>query len=150
MKIMIFGASGMLGNAVFRLLSEDPAHEVVGTARADGALCRLGGGARGRLLTGVDIEKGDSLVGAFATVRPQVVVNCIGMVKQLAEVIDPLKAVPINTLLPHRMATLCQAIGARLVHVSTDCVFSGAKGGYRETDFPDANDLYGRSKLLGE
>jgi dTDP-4-dehydrorhamnose reductase len=150
MKIIIFGANGMLGNAVFRLLSEDPAHEVVGTARGVGALCRLGEGAMGRLLTGVDIEKGDSLVRAFATVHPQVVVNCIGLVKQLAEVVDPLRAVPINTLLPHRLAMLCQATGARLVHISTDCVFSGSKGGYHETDFPDANDLYGRSKLLGE
>jgi dTDP-4-dehydrorhamnose reductase len=150
MKIMILGASGMLGNAVFRVLSEDPAHEVFGTVRADGARRHFGDGAAQRLLTGVDVEKHDSLVRAFATVRPQLVVNCIGLVKQLADANDPVQAVPINTLLPHRLAALCQAAGARLVHVSTDCVFSGAKGGYRETDFPDANDLYGRTKLLGE
>jgi dTDP-4-dehydrorhamnose reductase len=83
-------------------------------------------------------------------VRPDVVVNCVGLVKQLADANDPLQAVPINTLLPHRLAALCQASGARLVHISTDCVFSGAKGNYLETDFPDAYDLYGRSKLLGE
>ena len=82
--------------------------------------------------------------------RPDVVVNCVGLVKQLADANDPLQAVPINTLLPHRLAALCLATGARLVHISTDCVFSGAKGNYLETDFPDAYDLYGRSKLLGE
>jgi dTDP-4-dehydrorhamnose reductase len=78
------------------------------------------------------------------------VINCVGLVKQLADANDPLQAVPINTLLPHRLAALCKATGARLVHISTDCVFSGEKGGYRESDFPDAYDLYGRSKLLGE
>jgi dTDP-4-dehydrorhamnose reductase len=68
----------------------------------------------------------------------------------LAEANNPLLAVPINTLLPHRLAALCSVSGARLVHISTDCVFSGSKGGYLESDFPDAYDLYGRSKLLGE
>src|ERR1700686_2514350 len=123
MKIMILGASGMLGNAAFRLLSEDPPHAVVGTGLVGGVLCRFGEAVTRRLLTGVDIEKSDSLVRAFATVHPQVGVNCIGLVKQLAEVVDPLKAVPINTLFPHELATLCQATGARLVHISTDCVF---------------------------
>jgi len=150
MKIMILGASGMLGNAVFRIFSEDDAHEVVGTARDDRALRRFGEGATSRLLTGIDVEKSDSLIRAFATVRPKLVVNCIGLVKQLAGSEDPLHALPINALLPHRLATLCQACGARLIHISTDCVFSGSKGGYLEADVPDANDLYGRTKLLGE
>jgi dTDP-4-dehydrorhamnose reductase len=150
MRIMVLGASGMLGNAVARVLCEDSALEVVGTIRADAAHCRLDACPMLRLLTGMDVENSDSLIRAFAKARPQVVVNCVGLVKQLADAVDPLKAVSINTLLPHRLASLCRATGARLVHVSTDCVFSGAKGGYLETDFPDANDLYGRSKLLGE
>jgi dTDP-4-dehydrorhamnose reductase len=150
MKVMILGASGMLGNAAFRVLSDDPAHEVFGAARADGARRYFGDATARRLLTGVDVEKHDSLVRALATVRPQVVVNCIGLVKQLAAANNPLQAVALNALFPHRLAVLCQAIGARLVHISTDCVFSGAKGGYRETDFPDASDYYGRTKLLGE
>jgi dTDP-4-dehydrorhamnose reductase len=150
MKIMILGASGMLGNAVFRVLSEDPAHEVFGTVRADGVRRHFGESAAQRLLTGVDVEKQDSLVRALGTARPQIVVNCIGLVKQLADANDPLLAVALNSLLPQRLAALCQATGARLVHISTDCVFSGAKGGYRETDCPDAYDHYGRTKLLGE
>jgi dTDP-4-dehydrorhamnose reductase len=79
-----------------------------------------------------------------------VVINCVGLVKQLAEADDPLAAIPINSLLPHRLARLCGAAGARLVHMSTDCIFSGAKGMYTEADMPDAKDLYGRSKYLGE
>ena len=82
--------------------------------------------------------------------QPDVVINCIGVVKQLAEATDPLVALPINSLLPHRLARHCEAGGARLLHVSTDCVFSGKKGMYTEADPCDADDLYGRSKLLGE
>jgi dTDP-4-dehydrorhamnose reductase len=142
MKILVLGASGMLGNAMFRLLSASPEHSVCGTVR--------GHSTRPGLVGGVDVENSDSLLRAFAGVQPGLVVNCIGLVKQIAEARDPLQAVPINSLLPHRLAALCQAVGARLVHISTDCVFSGAQGGYRETDFADASDLYGRSKFLGE
>ena len=87
---------------------------------------------------------------AFIRVRPDVVINCVGLVKQLADAEDPLQAIPINALLPHRLARLCELSGARLVHMSTDCVFAGDKGGYRESDQSDAIDLYGRSKYLGE
>jgi len=90
------------------------------------------------------------LARLFAQVRPNAVINCIGLVKQLLEVEDPLLALPINALLPHRLARLCELVNARLVHISTDCVFSGRKGGYLETDEADAQDLYGRSKFLGE
>ena len=77
-------------------------------------------------------------------------INCVGLIKQLADAEDPLQAIPINSLLPHRLSKLCELIGARLVHMSTDCVFAGDKGGYRESDPSDARDLYGRSKFLGE
>ena len=150
MKVMILGVTGMLGNAMFRVLSERTDLAVYGTARSNSARQHFSGNLSGRIIVGTDVENNDSLVRAFAAVRPDVVVNCVGLVKQLADANDPLQAVPINTLLPHRLAALCQATGARLVHISTDCVFSGAKGNYLETDFPDAYDLYGRSKLLGE
>jgi dTDP-4-dehydrorhamnose reductase len=150
MNILVLGVTGMLGNAVFRVLMEDSSLCVYGSARREQARCNFSGARSDRLLIGVDVENYDSLVRTFAAVRPEVVVNCIGLVKQLADANDPLLAVPINTLLPHRLAALCQAIGARLVHISTDCVFSGAKGNYQESDFPDAYDLYGRTKLLGE
>jgi dTDP-4-dehydrorhamnose reductase len=108
-------------------------------------------GARVRaLLATVLGEDPDALMELFDSVRPAVVINCVGVVKQLSQANDPLAVIPINALLPHRLARLCALVGARLVHVSTDCVFSGAKGNYREVDPADAKDLYGRSKLLGE
>ncbi|NML47797.1 SDR family oxidoreductase [Ramlibacter sp. G-1-2-2] len=149
-RVLVLGASGMLGNAVLRLLADSPGFAVAGTVRSPGAQRLLPAPLRDKLVTGIDIENADSLARAFAEARPDVVVNCIGVVKQLAEADDPLTAVPINSLLPHRLARLAAVAGARLVHVSTDCVFSGSRGMYTEADFPDANDLYGRSKYLGE
>ena len=150
MKVMILGVTGMLGNAMFRVLSEGADLAVYGTARSNSAPQHFSDNLSGQIIVGTDVENNDSLVRAFAAVRPDVVVNCVGLVKHLADANDPLQAVPINTLLPHRIAALCQATGARLVHISTDCVFSGTKGNYLESDFPEPSDLYGRSKLLGE
>jgi dTDP-4-dehydrorhamnose reductase len=79
-----------------------------------------------------------------------VVVNCAGLTKHKPEADDPMVSIPINALMPHRLAALCKLVGARLIHVSTDCVFSGNKGGYVEDDFADARDVYGKSKALGE
>lgn len=82
--------------------------------------------------------------------NPDIVINCIGVVKQVPDSDTPLVAIPINALLPHRMARLCELSGARFVHISTDCVFSGSKGMYTEYDIADATDFYGRTKYLGE
>lgn len=150
MRVMVLGVTGMLGNAMFRVLSENSGLVVYGTARSESSRRYFAENLHSQIVVGVDVENHDSLVKAFAAVRPDIVVNCVGLVKQLADANDPLQAVPINTLLPHRLAALCQATAARLIHISTDCVFSGSKGNYLETDFPDAYDLYGRSKLLGE
>ncbi|MGB7815449.1 MAG: SDR family oxidoreductase [Methylotenera sp.] len=150
MRVMVLGVTGMLGNAMFRVLSENSGLVVYGTARSESSRRYFAENLHSQIIVGVDVENHDSLVKAFAAVRPDIVVNCVGLVKQLADANDPLQAVPINTLLPHRLAALCQATAARLIHISTDCVFSGSKGNYLETDFPDAYDLYGRSKLLGE
>lgn len=140
----------MLGNAVLRLFAQSPGFQVVGSVRSAGALRFLPNSLQSRVIAGVDVEHIDSLTRLFAAVRPAVVINCVGLVKQLTEADDPLSAIPINTLLPHRLARLCEVAGARLVHMSTDCVFSGAKGMYTEADVSDAKDLYGRSKYLGE
>lgn len=149
-KVLVIGASGMLGNAVLRFFAQSPGFNVTGSARSAGLLKRLPAELHSRIVCGVDVENPDSLARVLAAVRPHVVINCVGLVKQLAEADDPLAAIPINALLPHRMARLCDVAGARLVHVSTDCVFTGSRGNYRESDAPDATDLYGRSKLLGE
>ncbi|GAB3629054.1 NAD(P)-dependent oxidoreductase [Pandoraea terrae] len=150
MRILILGASGMLGNAVYRYFSGDATHQVFGTIRQPAAANAFDAALRGGLIPYVDVLNEDDLVRAFTASRPDVVINCVGLIKQLDSANDPLAALPINALLPHRVARLCALVGARMVHVSTDCVFSGKKGGYVESDQPDAYDLYGRSKLLGE
>lgn len=150
MRILVMGASGMLGNAVIRVLAQDPSHEVFGSARSVAVKNHFPPELANNIIPGIDVENFDTLARLFARVRPAAVVNCIGLVKQLAEVNDPLYALPINALLPHRLARLCELVGARLVHISTDCVFTGRKGSYVETDEPDALDIYGRSKFLGE
>ena len=149
-KVVVLGASGLLGNAVLRLFAQSAGYEAVGSARSTNALRLLPEDLSDRVICGVDVENIYSLISLFAKVQPDVVINCVGLVKQLSEADDPLVAIPLNSLLPHRLARLCGVAGARLVHMSTDCIFSGAKGMYTEVDLSDANDLYGRSKYLGE
>lgn len=149
MRILVLGASGMLGNAMLRVLSDRVDWTVYGTVRTEVAPL-LALVKEERLVTGIHVDQYDSLLAAFSQTNPDVVINCVGLVKQLANAENPLEAVPINTLLPHRLARICQLIGARLVHISTDCVFSGKRGNYSELDLEDAQDVYGRSKLLGE
>lgn len=149
-RILVLGASGMLGNAVLRVFSQSPGYQAIGTVRSEHSGRFLGKELGANLLIGVDVENQDSLIRAFGVVRPDIVINCVGLVKQLAAADDALSAIPINSLLPHRLARLCEVADARLVHMSTDCVFAGTKGMYSESDPPDAKDLYGRSKYLGE
>lgn len=150
MKVIVLGATGMLGHAMVATLAQNPSHDVIGTVRSTASLARLNTRLRDYCKALVDVDNPDQLTALFATYHPDVVINCIGLVKQLSESNDPLSALPTNALLPHRLARLCAVAEARLIHVSTDCVFSGLTGGYVESDIPDACDLYGRSKLLGE
>jgi dTDP-4-dehydrorhamnose reductase len=150
MKILILGASGMLGSAMMRVLSQNPALEVWGTARSPSARQFFPPDLRERIAVGIDVENQDTLARVFAGLQPAMVVNCVGLIKQLTDANDPLQALPVNAMLPHRLARLCALGGARLVHISTDCVFKGTKGNYCESDSSDAEDLYGKSKFLGE
>ena len=149
-KILVLGVSGMLGSATFRTFCEADGFEVVGTSRNARTVRAIAEGPSGRLITNVDVLDQDRLASLFLTEKPDLVINCVGLVKQLLSAEDPLVALPINSLFPHRLARLCGVAGARLVHISTDCVFSGEKGNYIESDPADALDLYGRSKHLGE
>lgn len=150
MKILILGVTGMLGNAVFRIFSDAADHDTWGTVRSSTALRYFTPLHQSRLLCGVDVLDQDALTAVLADVRPDVVINCVGLIKQLADAKDPLTALPINAMLPHRLARLCALSGARLIQISTDCVFSGREGGYLESDLSDAEDLYGKSKYIGE
>jgi len=149
-KVLVLGASGMLGNAIFRFFSNSPDHLAFGSTRTSSHNRLFPEETRANLVTLTDAENHDALAALFAEVGPDVVVNCIGLVKQLASANDPLAAIPINSIFPHRVARLCKIARARLVHISTDCVFDGADGNYTESSRPNAYDLYGRSKLLGE
>lgn len=150
MKVLVLGVTGMLGNAVFRVFSADAAYQAWGTLRSAAALRHFPQNSHARLLCGVDVLDQDTLTSVMARVKPDVVINCVGLIKQLADAKDPLTALPINAMLPHRLARLCELGGARLIHISTDCVFSGRKGLYLESDLSDAEDLYGKSKYIGE
>jgi len=149
-RLLILGANGLLGSNLLRYFSSRADIEVYGTVRSSHSLQKLPKEVCSRVEINVNAENPDHLLKVFSDVCPNVVVNCIGIVKQLSEADDPLTAIPVNSLLPHRIAKLCSAVGARLIHLSTDCVFSGSKGCYLESDLPDASDLYGRSKLMGE
>ena len=150
MIILILGAGGMLGSEVFKSFRRSKHYSVKATVRNAAALKFFTAEEAAAIQTNVDVLDADALVSLLDIARPDVVINCVGMIKQQSSVKDPLVALPINALFPHRLARLCSLVGARLVHVSTDCVFSGSAGSYTEDDTPDATDLYGRSKLLGE
>lgn len=151
MKILVIGATGMLGNTLFRFLKDNSvSNEVVGTIRSSGDLSLFDDKYRNCLISNIDIENHDSFVSLLSNIRPDVVINCAGIIKQLKSASDPLPVISINAYYPHKLAKLCSLLDARLIHISTDCVFSGLKGGYKEEDKCDASDLYGLSKNLGE
>jgi dTDP-4-dehydrorhamnose reductase len=149
MRILILGGDGMLGHQLLMLLRER--HEVMVTLRQEPVAY-----ANGTLFTpknsflGVDVRASDRLLAVLSQFHPDAVVNAVGIVKQRHDGLDVIPNLEINALLPHRLALICGAIGARLIHISTDCVFSGDRGQYREDDRPDPVDIYGHSKLLGE
>lgn len=150
MRVIVLGASGMLGSAVFRGLSASESLSVFGTVRSVRGLDSFDKSMKDRLISGIDVLDSDSLIELFLNVAPDVVVNCVGLVKQLSSAKDPLSTLPVNAMLPHRLSKICALSNARLIHISTDCVFSGRKGMYLESDISDAEDLYGKSKFIGE
>lgn len=147
--VLVLGATGMLGHRIVQRLSGT--RRVAGTIRSDhldDASARAPSDVQ--IITGVRANDMASVVAAIDTVKPAAVVNCIGVIKQLKEAKDPIPSIEINALFPHRIAALAAERGMRLIHFSTDCVFSGERGNYAEDDPADATDLYGRTKLLGE
>jgi dTDP-4-dehydrorhamnose reductase len=149
MKILIVGGDGMLGHQLLRQWV--PRHEVKATVRKDrGAYASMPLLAVDRLFHNVDVRSPDAIENCIAAFRPDAIVNAAGIVKQREEAQDRLLSLEVNSLFPHRLALIAKSLGARVVHFGTDCVFSGRTGNYAEEDFADADDLYGRTKLLGE
>ena len=151
-KILILGGTGMLWHLLLRYLSAFSEYAVTATARSLTGLKRhFPPDMLARFLpASVDANHFDSIMRAVASVRPDVVINCIGIIKQLPQAGDPLTAITVNALLPHRISLISSTAGARMIHISTDCVFDGGKGMYSEKDTSTAHDLYGITKFLGE
>lgn len=151
-KILILGGTGMLGHLLLRYLSSFPEYDVAATARSlSGMEKHFPSDMLARFRRdSVDANYFDSVIRALASVQPNIVINCIGIIKQLPMADDPLSAITANALLPHRISLISRIAGARVIHISTDCVFNGRKGMYTENDQSNAEDLYGRTKYLGE
>jgi dTDP-4-dehydrorhamnose reductase len=148
-RVLVVGGSGMLGHKVVQCL--DARFDTWATVRGErpgGAVARVLPAER--MIGGVRAEDPVSVARALDTARPDAVINAAGIIKQAEAAKAAVPSIRVNSLFPHELAAAAAEHGARLVHVSTDCVFSGARGDYVEGDVPDARDLYGRSKLLGE
>jgi dTDP-4-dehydrorhamnose reductase len=151
-RVLVLGAGGMLGHKLFqglqmkypetygtlRVSSRRPPFDTIPMFQAD------------RVISDVDVMDLERLRSLLRSIRPDVVVNCIGVIKQREAANAAIPCIHVNALLPHALANVCSEWGGRLIHFSTDCVFSGLRGGYRESDVSDADDLYGRTKHLGE
>jgi dTDP-4-dehydrorhamnose reductase len=146
---MILGGDGMLGHRLFQSLL--PHHHVYATLRSSFRQYeQYNLFKKSNAIDNVDVLNYDRLSEVIGKIKPKAIVNCVGIVKQRSSAKESIPSIEINALFPHRLSLICKAIGAKLIHLSTDCVFSGDKGNYLETDYPDAKDLYGRTKLLGE
>lgn len=151
MKVLILGVTGMLGHTLFKEMSRNNAFQIYGTTRnLNGLNSHFSIEELSRISDGVDADNFDSIISVISSVRPDIIINCIGIIKQLPIAKDPLTAITINAQLPHRISSVAQGVGARFIHISTDCVFNGSKGDYREEDNSTATDLYGKTKFLGE
>jgi dTDP-4-dehydrorhamnose reductase len=148
-KVLILGGTGMLGHKLWQVFTKR--FDTYVTVRGGFAVHeRYGFLDRSKTLTHVTVQDFDSVIQVISRMKPTVVVNCIGVVKQKMKSVSRLESILINSLFPHRLANLCLAANSRLIQISTDCVFSGDKGWYVESDTADARDIYGRTKLLGE
>ncbi len=150
MRILILGITGMLGHTLFQMLNQSNAHEVAGTYRSTNSNIPVWYKNNKNITAGVNVLDIDFIKNLIGNFKPNVVINCVGLIKQADLIEDPLIAIPINSLFPHQLYHICRSLNARLIHISTDCVFSGRIGNYKESDNPDPSDLYGKSKLLGE
>lgn len=149
MKVLILGGDGMLGHQLFKHLRDR--HDVRTTLRQEfHSYADFNLFSHNDSYYGVDVRSNNSLIDVMSDFHPDAVVNAVGIVKQRNAAKESVPSLEINALLPHRLALLCKATRARLVHMSTDCVFSGRKGNYKESDPSDAEDLYGKTKFLGE
>lgn len=148
-RILIFGGDGMLGHQLLKTFQSN--YHVTTTLRNSiNSYKSFELFNHENSIFDIDVRNFKDINEVFVNVKPEVVINCVGIVKQRSESKDAIESIKINSLLPHQLELLCGQYDARLIQISTDCVFSGKKGDYLEEDIPDAEDIYGRTKLLGE
>ena len=147
--VLIFGVNGMLGNTVLRYFNYRGIYKVIGTIRGNRRPKNIFS-SHCKIICKINADNIESLNKVINEYRPSFVINCIGIIKQLSTSNNPVLSITMNSLLPHQLLTLCNKVNAKLIHISTDCVFNGKKGQYKEIDLSDATDLYGRTKFLGE
>ena len=137
-KVLILGGTGMLGHVLFMQLFLQKNLDVYATARTSSGLSLwFRPDLVENIRVGVDADNFDTVIRAFASIQPDIVINCIGLIKQLPIASDPLSAIIINSLLPHRISIICRSVGARMIHISTDCVFDGKKGNVDRAGNPE-------------
>lgn len=146
MRVLVLGASGMIGRAIFGVLSQTTDWSVYASSRENHSSASSGA----NWIYGVDAINIETVESCIGRIEPDVVINCIGLTKHREEGNEPISAITLNALFPHQLALMCGKHNARLIHISTDCVFLGDRGRYQESDVPDAVDIYGRTKILGE
>ncbi|MEN6324657.1 MAG: SDR family oxidoreductase [Syntrophomonas sp.] len=150
-RVLILGGSGMLGHKLYMRLSRQEQLDVYATFRQiDKVEWFFPPSLTSGLIGNIDANNFESIADVTERIKPDLLINCIGIIKQLPAASNHLMSIYINALLPHKLAELCRKNAARMLHISTDCVFSGSRGNYRESDDKDAADLYGRTKALGE
>lgn len=148
-RTLILGGNGMLGHKLWQLsLNTLETYVTLRRPLQTYRYAKLFDPTR--VISGVDATNFNTVIHAVKQIKPSVVVNCLGIVKQRDIAKNPLTSIHINSLFPHQLKEICNSVGARLIHMSTDCIFSGKKGNYREEDPADAEDLYGKTKYLGE
>ena len=139
MKILILGATGMLGHKLMQVLSRE--HTVTGTVRRNASvLANYPIFSKMDIIGNISADNLETVRTAIDKANPEVIINCVGIVKQLPAAQDPLQSIAINALFPHQLAQICRQKSIRLIHMSTDCVFSGRRGYYTEEDPSDAED----------
>ena len=148
--IMILGVNGMLGSILFKYLYLKTDINTFGVLRNRRNLINDLNMYKNKNIYETNLTDSYELKELINLVRPEIVINCVGIVKQHPNSNDPIISISLNSLFPHKLNKICEFAGSKLIQISTDCVFSGKKGLYDEKDLPDPVDIYGKSKLLGE
>lgn len=150
-KIIVLGASGMLGHKVFEILSKYDEYDVYGTVTSISSFRNcLPKQFNNHIVKNIYANKIETVEVLIKKAKPNVVINCIGIIKQNKDSKDYINSITINTLFPHLVANLCEKYNSRFITIATDCVFDGTKGDYKDSDLPTCHDVYGMTKYLGE